>query len=516
MSVDKGRRPPGLGSPFDLRSMRSAHLSPADMNQRVDRLIALIDEFAAAGHETRCVEFKVDNWDPERIGTLVSAISNAARIADEACGYIIWGVADDTHKIVGTEFRPSREKHGNQPLELWLATAISPSLDCVFREVAHPKGRVVLLEIPAAMQVPTRFKNIAYVRIGPTTPKLGDHRAQEESLVAKLRPFIWEQGVAKTFMTARQVVELLDVVAYFGRTEQPFPGDDDGICAVLCHDRLISEDAGGRWNILNLGAILFARDLSNFEGVARKAVRVIAYEDRTRLKGANERLATKGYAVDFEAMIAHINGHLPKREQLTKPLRENVPVYPEIAVRELVANALLHQDMTITGTSPVVEIFADRIEITNPGAPLLETNRFIDLPPRSRNEALAALMRRMGVCEERGSGVDKAIFAIEEARLPPPDFRALPESTRAIIYGPKRFADLTSEERARGCYQHAVLRYIHHEGGITNTTLRMRFGVAERNASQISRVIKQTVTIGLIKASDNWTARAGHYLPYWA
>ncbi|WP_407117022.1 ATP-binding protein [Bradyrhizobium sp. LMG 9283] len=133
-----------------------------------------------------------------------------------------------------------------------------------------------------------------------------------------------------------------------------------------------------------------------------------------------------------------------------------------------------------------------------------------------RNHRNPQLMRKIGVCEERGSGIDKVIESVEEATLPPPEFRADGESTKAIIFGPKSFGELTPEERVRGCYQHAVLKYVNTHAGMTNGSLRVRFGVPERNASQISRVIKQAAQMGLIKASDNWTARAGHYLPFWA
>jgi hypothetical protein len=54
-----------------------------------NRLIALIDEFTGLGHELPHVEFKVNNWEPDRVGTLVSAISNAVRAIDENCGYVI-------------------------------------------------------------------------------------------------------------------------------------------------------------------------------------------------------------------------------------------------------------------------------------------------------------------------------------------------------------------------------------------------------------------------------------------
>jgi ATP-dependent DNA helicase RecG len=154
-------------------------------------------------------------------------------------------------------------------------------------------------------------------------------------------------------------------------------------------------------------------------------------------------------------------------------------------LRELVANALIHQDFTITGAGPMIEIFSDRVEFTNPGKPLIDPNRFLDLPPRSRNENLAALMRRADICEERGSGIDKVVEATEVAWLPPPDFLAPEDNTLAILYGPRSFAQMGAAHRVRACYWHAVWRY--SQGlGMTNASLRERFGVDEDRSSQVS------------------------------
>ncbi len=456
-----------------------------------ERLIALVDDLAENDTELPCVEFKVGNYNPDRIGTLVSAISNAARLYDEPRGYLIWGVNDEAHEIVGTTFRPASEKASGQPLEFWLTNSMSSSLHIAFKEIPHPKGRVVLLEIPAAASVSTKFKNIPYIRIGPTTPKLADHPAHEASLNAKLQSFAWEQGVAAPFVTTRNVIQLLDVGAYFELTEQVVPGSDEAIAHVLAHDNLIRRDVGGRWNVLNLGAVLFARNIQEFGTISRKAVRVFRYAGPTRseTETPQEQCGIRGYAVGFDPLTGYINKRLPKKEVITRSFRVPQAIYPEIAIREFVANALLHQDMTISGTGPLIELFSDRIEITNPGKPLVDTGRFIDLPPRSRNEALANLMRRIGICEERGSGVDKAIDAIEGSQLPPADIRSDEQSTKITVFGPKPFADLTNEERALGCYQHACLRFVNTHSGITNGTLRLRFGVAERNSAQISRVL---------------------------
>ncbi len=133
-----------------------------------------------------------------------------------------------------------------------------------------------------------------------------------------------------------------------------------------------------------------------------------------------------GYAANFEAAVSFINSQLPENEHVSEAHRGEQRAYPNIAIRELVANALIHQDFSVTGAGPMVEIFSDRIEITNPGEPLVDTKRFIHMPPRSRNEKLAVRMRRLNICEERGSGIDKVINWIEVFQLPPPDFRAPP------------------------------------------------------------------------------------------
>lgn len=170
--------------------------------------------------------------------------------------------------------------------------------------------------------------------------------------------------------------------------------------------------------------------------------------------------------------------------------------------------------MTITGAGPLIELFKDRLEITNPGQPLVKPDRFLDSPPRSRNEALASLMRRMKLCEEQGTGIDKVLASAELHQLPPPDFREEDHAVRSTLFAPRRFADMTQDERVRACYQHASLKQVSGDR-MTNATLRERFGIAEHNASQASGVIRLALDSGLIRAADPEHPRAG-YVPYWA
>lgn len=191
-------------------------------------------------------------------------------------------------------------------------------------------------------------------------------------------------------------------------------------------------------------------------------------------------------------------------------------MYPEIIIRELIPNALIHQDFRISGSGPMLETFKDRIEIFNLGRPLVDTERFIDSPPRSRNEDLAALMRRINICEERGSGIDKVVAATEQAFLPAPEFEITGENFKVVLCARKAFKDYSSREKEQICYQHCVLKHVNRKP-MTNATLRERFGIEAKNSSQISRIIKDALSKKLIKLYDPEAGpRLRRYIPYWA
>ena len=478
------------------------------------RWIALIDDLLKEAAESPWLEFKHDNANPERIGQLISAVANGARLADKPFGYVVWGVENGTHRVVGTAFEPATAKKGGDNLSFWLSKTLEPSPAFDFRTIQHPNGRVVLLEIPPATVAPVKFQGDARIRIGDATPLLADFPDRERQLWTKLQPTMWERGVAAQFVSSDDVLEWLDYPSYFTLTGQPLPDNRQGILARMAEDGLIAPDVGDRWNILNLGAILFAKRLDRFDRLARKAVRVIQYEGVNRVKTKREQPGGRGYAAGFEGLIGFIDAQLPRNEHIGQAFRVDHAVFPEIAIRELTANALIHQDMTIAGTGPMVELFDDRIEITNPGAPLIDVRKFIGSPPRSRNEALAALMRRMRICEERGSGIIKVLTAVELFQLPAPDFRALDDNTRVILYAPRKFRDMDAGERIRACYQHAALRYVTGER-MTNASFRHRLGIEERNSAQVSRVIRDCLNAGAIRVADPVSPRTG-YVPFWA
>ena len=296
----------------------------------------------------------------------------------------------------------------------------------------------------------------------------------------------------------------------------PLPESRQSILEKLKSEGIIKE-TGDLFDITNMGAILFASDLRDFPQLKRKAIRILVYSGNDKLQTTQEFRIYDGYAILFEKSIDLIMKLLPSSEIIKDALRSEPKTYPKIAIREFVANALIHQNLLISGVSPTIEIFKNRIEIVNPGSPLIDPIRFIDHPPISRNEKLASLMRRMNICEERGSGVDRAITAIELSLQPAPEFKAEEDFMCVTLFSHKDLRTMDKNDKIRACYQHCCLMYIRREP-MTNTTLRERFGIKEENYPIASGIIRDTLNANMIviENPENKSPRMRKYIPFWA
>ncbi|MEO5951600.1 MAG: ATP-binding protein [Chloroflexia bacterium] len=481
-----------------------------------DYLVSLVRELCKLPQETEWVEFKVNNAEPQEIGEYISALANSATLTGKAFAYLVWGVANGDHTIVGTHFLPHAAKVGNEELENWLLRLLAPKIHFRFFEVSIEGQPVVLLEIERAFRHPVQFQGVELIRIGSYKKRLKDFPEKERALWRIFDRMPFEDGIAAERAQDDEVLRLLDYPAYFDLLKRPLPENRDGILRALADDSLIRPCEAGGWNVTNLGAILFAKRLEDFGSLPRKAMRVIQYRGASRVDTIKEQVGARGYASGFEGLIGFINGLLPSNEVIEQALRKTVPMFPELAVRELVANALIHQDFFVSGAGPMVEIFKNRIEITNPGEPLVDTQRFVDTPPKSRNEALASLMRRIGICEERGSGWDKVVFQTELYQLPAPLPEATGDHTRVVLFAPRPLSKMDKADRIRAVYLHACLRYVNREH-MTNTSVRARFGIEPQNIAAASRLIREAVEAGFIVPYDPDAApKLMRYLPAWA
>jgi predicted HTH transcriptional regulator len=351
--------------------------------------------------------------------------------------------------------------------------------------------------------------------VGSITRSLKDFPEKERKIWSNKPKDIFEKGIALEVASSSDVIKLLDTQFYFDLLKIPYPSNRDAVIDKFISEKFIKHHYSG-YIITNLGALLFAKSLEDFESLTYRAPRVIQYEGKNKLKTIRDQDGKLGYAIGFDRLIKYINTLLPSNEVIGVALRETRLMYPELAIRELVANALVHQDFYEKGSPPLIEIYSDRIEISNPGIPLISPNRFID-EYLSRNELFSSVMRRLGICEKKGSGLDKVVFNIELYQLPAYDVQVQEKHTKVILYAYQKFGDMDKKDRIRACYQHACLKYITNDK-MTNTTLRERFKIADENAAMVSRIIKDTYEAGLIKEEDpdNKSRKFVKYIPIWA
>ena len=122
----------------------------------------------------------------------------------------------------------------------------------------------------------------------------------------------------------------------------------------------------------------------------------------------------------------------------------------------------------------------------------------------------------MGICEERGSGVDKVVFQTELYQLPAPAFDVVGDSTRSTLFAPRPLTKMDQHDRIRAVYLHACLRYVQREF-MTNTSLRERFGIDAKNSATASRLIKEALGSGGVRLQDpEAPPKLRRYVPWWA
>jgi len=479
---------------------------------------SLLHRLLSEPRETEWLEWKHNNDNPDDVGEYISALANSCALAGTRNGYLVWGVDDRTREAVGTTFRPEAKRVQSQDLEHWLSTHLKPRLSFSFHSVEDDGLHFVILVVPPAPGLPVSFKGVEYVRVASHKKKLNEHPDYERRLWRSFDRNPFESGSALDELRVEDIVTLLDYPAYFSLGGTPLPENRSQVVEDLDAAGFITYDASGGWAVTNLGALLFAKNLDRFPTLSRKALRVVRYRGNDRTATLREQVGERGYAAGFNGLIQYVTAQLDDHEVITGGLRTSVNRIPAIVLRELIANALIHQDLTMHGTGPMVEVFDDRVEITNPGCPLIPSERFVDSPPQSRNEQLAKTARLLGISEERGSGWDKVALTVELNQLPAPMVEVTDDATRVVVFSSRRLDQLDRGDRVRAVYLHACLRYVNRDY-VTNASVRERFGLPMTPAASVaaSKLIKEALGSGLIVVYDPTAGkRAMKYVPYWA
>lgn len=462
--------------------------------------------------ESEYIEFKISNDNPSLFGETVCALANGAVLADKQEAYLIYGI-NDNGDIVGTSFDPHKNIR-SQPFINLISTNLQYADELTYRIGEIDKKRIVIVIIPRARMYPVEYKGIPYIRIDSAKKKLREHPEVARRLWETILKKSFEDGYSTDLVNEKEIFELLDVIPYYKKRGQSLPENKETIIKSMLNDGILAKKIG-KYYITNLGALLFAKKLSYFKNLINREIRIIKYKANNKIEVERSIDFDEGYAICADRVLDSIKLLLPNIEYMDGAQRKERPTFPDDALRELLANMLIHQDFSIEGYCPRIEIYNDRIEFTNSGSPIIDISRFLDLN-RSRNPKLARVARFIGMCEERGMGIDKVEYACEKSFLPSPSPSSSDGITRVILFGHKSLRQFNKNDRINLVYMHCCFQYI-NQMHLTNESLRSRFPSGTMSTTVASRWIKEALEYGAISKFDTGSSRKNtSYVPRWA
>jgi ATP-dependent DNA helicase RecG len=271
-------------------------------NNQKDLLIELTKQPA----ESEWVEFKLNFHSTEEIGQRISALSNGACIRNQSTAYLVFGVEDNTHSIKGTTFRAKQYKKGNENLEHWLSTRLNPRIDFTIYEFDYDENRhISIFKIPATKNQPVEFLHQAYIRVGSVTRKLNDF-PEKQAKIWKKNAGPFETEIAKDNLYTADITKYLSAETYFDLLNLPYPSTQKAVIDKFINEGLVVKKSA--YAITKLAAILFAKNLKDFDTIARKSVRVIVYKGKNKVETKREQIGSKGYALGFTGLVDWIAG----------------------------------------------------------------------------------------------------------------------------------------------------------------------------------------------------------------
>lgn len=464
---------------------------------------ALVEQLMLLPRETRQVEFKAAS----NLYSQKKALEYCAALANEGGGHLILGVTDRLPRVVcGTQafLNPQDTEHS-----LHRKLGLRVEVD----EVAIDGKRVVVVEVGARpVGRPVVLDGRYLMRQGESLVDMTPDRLR--AIFAETEPPFLETSQL-TGLSPEAVEALLATQEFFVLSGTEAAADPTQRCHALAANGILT-DEGGTFGITGLGAALLARRMSEFPALASRRLRFVQYAGSTRTSARRDVLPEGGYALEFRGLLELVNAAVPVDERIHAAHRVTVPTYNPIALRELLANAIVHQDFQAHPSLIAVEFYDDRLEVTNPGEPLLDPRRFAE-DTRPRNLSLALMMRELKMCEARGSGVQRTLEANEETGAADPKFHAGDGVTKAVLIGKHDFMTMSGSERNWAVFMHACRMWAGRRP-MTNNSFRDRYGLADGRSSLVSLHIQQAMDEELIVPMDaeSSSRRYARYIPFYA
>lgn len=357
--------------------------------------VSIINDLRGYETEREWFEFKENWFIADELGEYICALANTAAMFGRKYAYMVWGVADRTHEMVGTSFDFHQDVKG-EPLQNYISRQLSPSVNYVFEECTIDGKRLVLLTIPAAKHLPVSYKWERFIRIGSSKESLRRFPEKEIFLFHVLR-----DGFPTVENTESEYQDLTftKLKLYYGAKGLAL--NDETFERNLS---LRTED--GKYNIL-------AQLLSDNSHIL---IRIGSFSGRTKSARMTD-IRDFGntcllYSIDDLVNYGKLLNAIQPDEDNRLVSRDDIPLFNQDVYREAVINALIHNSWT-SGNGPTITVFSDRIEILSRGslAPGQTIEGFFKGESVPVNQKLAEICLQVHISERMGRGVPRIVEA---------------------------------------------------------------------------------------------------------
>ncbi len=403
------------------------------MANTLQHIQLLKKQLAETGKEARCLEFKSNYQDAEKLGKYISSLSNGACLDNEEFGYLYFGVEDETLRLIGTTFDASRIKaKGNQNLEIFLRQFITPKIDFKIEEFYNEDGlRFVVFVVPAAKEEPTCFMSIPYIRV--------------DSSVTDLRPYTdWMRAIYNSQKDwSREIIPDATIDDL----------DHEAIAKALegyCQRFPERAEEATKWDM----ATFLNKAKVTIDGkITRTALLLLGKEEAVhhldyisqmvwRLRTTEENagdIFTIPYLLSTSQLMNKIRNYRMKIFPNNSLIPAEVWKYDTKSILEALHNCIAHQDYRRNERIVVTEE-QDCLVFENAGS--FYEGSFEDYiegkktPKKYRNQFLTQAMVNLKMIDTQGFGIHDLFQRQKDRFLPLPDYdKSDPERVKLVIPG---------------------------------------------------------------------------------
>jgi ATP-dependent DNA helicase RecG len=395
-----------------------------------EKIRKILEQLVKLPVETEWVEFKESNFEPQAIGEYISALSNSACCHQKEKAYLVFGIENETHNIVGTRFKPKKKKVGNEELENWLITQLNPRIDFVIHEFQEEGKPIVLFEIDAAGNAPVKFRGDAFIRVGSYKKKLSAHPEKERKIWMKQPDFDWSAQVCEDATIGHLDPQALLRARQEYKHKYPHLSEDVDNWDDTTFLNKAKVTIEGQ--ITRAALILLGKDEAyHFLSPAVPQITWILKDEHNTEKDYTH------FGLPFILSIEKVFKKIRNLNYRYLPDGTLFPIeitqYDPWVIREALHNCIAHQDYQLKGRINVVE---------KPDESVIEK----DAPPEMyRNLLLANAMVHLNMIDTIGSGIKKMFTAQRKRFFALPSYD-LSEKNRT---GVKIFGKILDENYTR-------------------------------------------------------------------